>query len=162
MAGVKYNPDGTLVKPRIVTIHQLWAKTTGGGSLRLEAPSTAELWTNYYDGKRRGIYCGVIGTGERQGEDPAEAAAYRAELSRISRTSCPVVDEYLQMRHFVKALPPERFEEIDETWFAGLPWLRMWLQAQKRKRREYCQRNNITPNPPSELPWWKRGRPWKD
>lgn len=161
MAGVRYNPDGSMVKPRIVTIFQLWAKVPGGGHTRLEATSAADAWTNYYDGLRRGIYCGVIGTDERTGEDPAEAAAYAAELSRVSRTSCPLLEDYLLMRHFVKALPPERCEEIDTTWLKGLPHVEGWLEHQKSTKRGICSARGITPAPRDPRPWWMRPYPWR-
>ena len=161
MAGVRYTTDGHLVKPRLVTIFQMWAKTTGGGHIRLEATSTAELWTNYYDGQRRGIYCGVIGTDERTGEDPAEAAAYRAELARVWRTSCPLVEDYLLMRRFVKTLPPERYEEIDTTWLKGLPHVETWLASQRSLKSRLCVDTGLTPAPRDPRPWWERDYPWR-
>lgn len=161
MAGVRYTPDGHLVKPRLVTIFQMWAKTTGGGSCRLEATSTAELWTNYYDGQRRGIFCGVIGTDERTGEDPAEAKAYAEELSRVWRTSCPVLEDYLLMLRYVKQLPPERCEEIDTTWLKGLPYVEAWLEHQKSTKRSICGARGITPAQRDPRPWWEREYPWR-
>lgn len=161
MAGVRYNPDGSMVKPRLVTIYQLWAKTPGGGSVRLEATSTAELWTNYYDGLRRGIYCGVIGTDESTGEDPAEAKAYAAELARVSRTSCPLLEDYLLMLRFVKELPPERYEEIDTTWLKGLPHVTAWLERQRSIKAHICHEQGITPAQRDPRPWWERDYPWR-
>lgn len=161
MAGVRYNPDGTMAKPRLVTIFQLWAKVSGGGSRRLEATSFAEVWTNYYDGLRRGIYCGVIGTDERTGEDPAEAAAYRAELTRVSRTSCPLLEDYLLMVGYVKALPPERYAEINTEWLKGLPHVRAWLNRQRAEKMAFCLDNGLTPAPADLRPWWVCGYPWR-
>lgn len=162
MAGIRYTPDGHLVKPRLVTIFQMWAKTTGGGHIRLEATSTAELWTNYYDGQRRGIYCGVIGTDERTGEDPAEAAAYRAELRRIVWSSCHLSEDYLPMRLFVKALPAERCNEIDKTWLRGYHHIPGWLEMQQNVKRQECRERGITPAPADKTPWWKRTYPWRN
>lgn len=160
MAGVAYTLDGHLVKPRIVTIFQLWAKTSGSGHARIEATSEAELREKYADGERRGIYIGVIGTGERQGEDPAEAAAYRAELRRIETTSCYLTEDYLPMRRFVKALPAERCNEIDTTWLRGYQHIPGWLEMQQDMKRQECRDRGITPAPAENTPWWKRTYPW--
>ena len=159
MAGVKYNPDGSLVKPRIVTIHQLWAKGTGGGRKRLEATSTAELWTNYYDGQRRGIYVGVIGTSERKGQDPKDVAVYRKELARISTRSCVLLEDYLRMRVFVRNLPAERVNEIDPSWYKGHSGATEFLRQQIASKREECARRGISPAPDLR-PWWEKSEPW--
>ena len=161
MAGVAYTLDGHLVKPRVVTIFQLWAKTTGGGSCRIEATSDAERWAQYYDGRRQGLFVAVIGTGERQGEDPAEAAAYRAELRRIVWSSCHLSDDYLAMRLFVKALPAERCNEINPYWLRGYPHLSCWLREQYGSKLNECKARGIAPAPSSDLPWWKRSYPWR-
>ena len=162
MAGVAYTLDGHLVKPRVVTIFQLWAKTTGGGSCRIEATSDAERWAQYYDGRRQGLFVAVIGTGERQGEDPAEAAAYRAELRRIVWSSCHLSDDYLAMRRFVKELPAERCNEIDTTWLRGYPHITRWLEMQQASKRQECRERGIVPAPADKTPWWQRTYPWID
>ena len=161
MEGVAYTLDGHLVKPRVVTIFQLWAKTSGSGHARIEATSEAELREKYADGELRGIYIGVIGTDVRQGEDPAEAAAYRAELRRIVWSSCHLSDDYLAMRRFVKELPAERCNEIDTTWLRGYPHITRWLEMQQNSKRQECRKRGITPAPADNTPWWKRTYPWR-
>ena len=161
MAVVAYTLDGHLVKPRIVTIFQMWIKTSGCGRYLIEATSDAERWAQYYDGRRQGLFVAVIGTGERQGEDPAEAAAYRAELRRIETTSCYLTEDYLPLRLFVKGLPSERCNEIDTTRLRGYPHLSCWLREQYGLKLKECKARGIAPAPPSDLPWWKRSYPWR-
>ena len=162
MAGVAYTLDGYLVRPRVVTIFQLWAKTSGSGHVRIEATSKAELREKYADGERRGIYIGVIGTGERHGYDPVEAAAYRAELCRVTNTSCALTEDYLPMRLFVKNLPAERCNEIDTTWLRGYQHIPGWLEMQLASKRHECSERGIIPAVPEYKPWWRRTYPWRD
>ena len=160
MAAVKYTLDGHLVEPRIVTIYQMWVKTSGCGRYLIEATSDAERWAQYYDGRRQGLFVAVIGTGERQGEDPAEAAAYRAELRRIVWSSCHLSDDYLAMRRFVKELPAERCNEIDTTWLRGYQHITGWLEMKQAEKRQECRERGITPPPSSYV--WGRPYPWRN
>lgn len=74
-----------------------------------------ELEAKILGGQAAGIYGGTVREYyEREAIDPGEWAAYRAELSRIERTTCPLPDEHdLLLRIWAKQLPPERCEEID-------------------------------------------------
>lgn len=82
--------------------------------------STVEGWTpdeleaKILGGQAAGIYGGTVREYyEREAIDPGEWAAYRAELSRIERTTCPLPDVHdLLLRIEAKRLPPERWEEI--------------------------------------------------
>lgn len=154
-----FAPDGRLVAPPEVTIFELYAKISGGSHLRLEATSWAELWANYYDGQRRGLYIGVIGTSERKGQDPKDVSLYRKELARIEVRSCVLLEDYLKMRVYVRRLPAERVEEIDPTWYKGHPGATEFLRRQIADKRAECARRGITPNP-DPRPWWEKGEPW--
>ena len=82
--------------------------------------STVEGWTpdeleaKILGGQAAGIYGGTVREYyEREAIDPGEWAAYRAELARIERTTCPVPPpEDLRLVAWAKTLPAERYEEI--------------------------------------------------
>ena len=164
MDRVAYTPtfaqDGRLVAPPEVTIFELYAKISGGSHLRLEATSWAELWANYYDGRRRGLYVGVIGTSERKGQDPKDVSLYRKELARIEARSCVLLEDYLKMRVYVRNLPAERVNEISESWYKGQAGATAFLLQQIALKRAECARRGIFPEPDPRF-WWEKGEPWK-
>ena len=160
MAGVRYNlfnPDGSTNKPRVVTIFQAWVKVTSGGHTRLEATSEEALEAEIEKGERAGLYCGEIGNATRQGVDPEEYRAYKEEWARVNSVSCSLPEWRLQMRIWVKNLPPERWNEINTCWYPGLH-LRAWLEQERGWRLNYCLQHNLkTLNPdykePTIYPW---------
>lgn len=80
----------------------------------LEAWSEEELRQQIESGQALGWYGGTIREFyTREAIDPGKWAAYRAELARIERTTCPVPPpEDLRLVAWAKTLPAERYEEI--------------------------------------------------
>lgn len=160
MYRVAYTPDGRLLMPPTVTIYVLhvWNACCNSHS-RVEASSLAECWTMYYEGRRAGVYGSVIGDEQYKGRDPRDMAVYYKELARINATSCLLLEDVLRMRVWVKALPAERVEEIDPTWYKGHGATQAFLREQIAHKREECRLKGIYPKPDTRH-WWEKGRPW--
>ena len=133
MAGVAYTLDGYLVKPRIVTIFQLWAKTPGSGHLRIEATSEAELreafereglrraWTEFVEAETwefRPGYAAVIY--DRIGKE-----AIRAIL-----TAEQVVASRADARAALRRDDPKRYRTMADEEMETRPVYKMYWKAQ--------------------------------
>lgn len=101
---------------RLITQH--WAVVynaycTPNSRTRVTARTREELWVKIYDGQQRGVLGDVIMTGDEQIPDPDELKAERAELERITRTTCPMPSED-DLRKIIdaKAVDPTDWDAI--------------------------------------------------
>lgn len=93
---------------------------------RLQARTREELWAKILDGQRAGLYADVMEVWSEQGVDPDAWEARQAELRRIRLTSCVMPPESdLRLLAEAKALPPERYDEIQ-------PRLGSWKRTRQR------------------------------
>ncbi|MCR5071182.1 MAG: hypothetical protein K6A62_04575 [Bacteroidales bacterium] len=82
---------------------------------RISADTEEEALALYEDGRANGIYSSIIDIYTDKVYDAKELAAYRRELFRIERQTCRIFCEDLKLTVAAKALPADRWYEIDPT-----------------------------------------------